>query len=271
MAQRALHDRTRVAFEAARRSGIDGHFHVSETDGLLVVLTTAKCLGFLNTVTITDDASLPELPAVLEQFRSAGINDPTVIAPDDDPARAARLDDLGLRPSATRPFTFIGLESAPPVPGAADGGRVRVSPVESPEDRARFLDVLLDGYDDSPEVERFIRAEHSSAAVNAYLAWVDDEPVAGAAMSWHEDGLVLGGAATLAPTVDPVRRPRCSAPFKLTWPHVTCPAAAGRYSPQPPRHRIPRVYATWSVQASPFTQDVLGGPGPWTSCCGARR
>jgi hypothetical protein len=194
-----LHDRTRVAFEAAGRSGIDGQFHVSETDGLLVVLTTAHGLGFLNTVTITDDTFLPGLPEVLGRFRNAGIDDPTVVAPDDDPARAARLDSLGLRPSATRPFAFVGLESAPPGSGAADGDRVRVGPVETPEDRARFLDVLLAGYDGSPEVERFIRAEHSSAAVDAYLAWIDDEPVAGAAMSWHGDGLVLGGAATLAP------------------------------------------------------------------------
>jgi hypothetical protein len=199
LAQRALHDRTRVAFEAAAQSGIDGRFHVSETHGLLVVLTTAQGLGFLNTITITDDASLPELPEILGQFRSAGIDDPTVIAPDDDPARAGRLDDLGLRPAATRPFAFTDLKSAASGSGAADSGRVRVGPVKTPEDRARFLDVLLDGYDGSPEVERFIRAEHSSVAVDAYLAWIDDEPVAGAAMSWHEDGLVLGGAATLAP------------------------------------------------------------------------
>ena len=199
LAQRVLHDRTRVAFEAAGQSGIDGEFHVSDTHGLLVVLTTAPGLGFLNTITVTDDASLPSLPEILGQFRSAGIDDPTVIAPDDDPARAALLRELGLHPSATRPFAHIGFESAPPGSRAAVSDRVRVSPVETPEDRARFLDVLLDGYDGSPEVERFIRAEHSTVAVDAYLAWIDDEPVAGAAMSWHEDGVVLGGAATLEP------------------------------------------------------------------------
>lgn len=197
LAQRALHDRTRVAFKAARENGIDGQFHVSETQGLLVVLTTAQGLGFLNTVTITDDASLAELPEILRQFRSAGIDDPTVLAPDDEPARAARLESLGLRPSANRPFAFIGLESVPPSQEAAAGGRLRVGPVETPEDHARFLDVLLAGYDASPEVARFIRAEHSSVAVKAYLVWSGDDPVAGAAMSWHEDGLVLGGAATL--------------------------------------------------------------------------
>lgn len=197
LAQRALHDRTRVAFASALQNGIDGQFHVWETQGLLIVQTTAQGLGFRNTVTITDDASLTELPGVLQQFRSAGIEDPTVLTPDDEPARAARLESLGLRPSTTRPFAFIRLEPATPFPVTTTSDRLRVGRVETPEEHAHFLDVLLAGYDASPEVARFIRAEHSSVEVTAYLAWSGDDPVAGAAMSWHEDGLVLGGAATL--------------------------------------------------------------------------
>lgn len=65
VAQRALHDRTRSAFAAARASGIDGHFHVSTSPGLLVALTTAPGLGFLNTVTVLDSAALGELPRTL--------------------------------------------------------------------------------------------------------------------------------------------------------------------------------------------------------------
>lgn len=151
-------------------------------------------MGFLNTATITDEASLQNLPEVLERFRGAGIDEPTVIAPDDDPVRAAQLQGLGLSPSATRPVAFINLGTT--VPQMA--GRVQVRPVNSREERARFLAVLLAGYDAPSVVERFIRAEHPSAAVDGYLAWVDEEAVAAAAMTSHDDGVVLGGAATIA-------------------------------------------------------------------------
>lgn len=196
-AQRALHDRTRIAFEAARRSGIPGRFHVSEAHGLLVVLTTAQGLGYLNTVTITEGASLTDLPEILREFRAGGIHDPTVLAPDDDPVWATHLKVFGLRPAVTRPFAFIVLDSlARSAEESAEGG-LRIRPVESLEERAQFLDVLLAGYDASPEVARFIRTEHSNVEVRAYLAWSDNDPVAAAAMSWHDEGVVLGGAATL--------------------------------------------------------------------------
>lgn len=199
VAQRGLHDRTRPAFSAARASGIDGHFHVSASPGLLVALTSAPGLGFLNTVTVLDDAALGELPAVLAEFQGAGVTQPTVIAPDDEPARAGRLVGLGLRAAGTRPFAYRRLETAQQEWLDPESGRVRVRPVRSPQERALFADVLLAGYEASPEVGRFIRADHSGADVDAYLAWIDDQPVAGAAMSWHAGGVVLGGAATLAP------------------------------------------------------------------------
>lgn len=197
MAQRAMHARTGLAFGAATRDGMAGEFRVFEQGGLLVVLTTARGLGFLNTVTITDAASVRGLPDVLELFRAAGTTAAIVVSANESEAESAQLAKLGLEPAGVRPIAFLSLHAALSSAEQADDGTVRVTEARTPQARALFLDVLLAGYDGAGEVERFIRTEHSSEAVSAYLAWIDDEPVAGAAMSLHSDGLVLGGAATL--------------------------------------------------------------------------
>lgn len=197
MAQRAMHARTGMAFDAASRDGMAGQFRVFDEGGLLVVLTTARGLGFLNTVTVTDAASARGLPDVLDLFRAAGTAPPIVVSADESEAGNAELAQLGLEPVGARPIAFISLHAALSAAEQADDGTVRVTEACTPQDRALFLDVLLAGYDGAAEVERLIRVEHSSEGVSAFLAWIDDEPVAGAAMSLHSDGVVLGGAATL--------------------------------------------------------------------------
>lgn len=190
-----MHARMGLAFDAASRAGIEGEFRVFDENGLLVVLSTARGLGFLNTVTITDAASIDCLPDVLELFRAGGAAAPIVVSSDASEAGSAVLAQLGLEPAGTRPIAFISLCALSTT--KQPDGEIRVSEARTPQDRALFLDILLAGYEGSAEVERFIRAEHSSEAVSAYLAWIDDEPIAGAAMSVHSDGLVLGGSATL--------------------------------------------------------------------------
>lgn len=197
IAQRAMHARTALALEAAHRDGMPGESRVFEEAGLLVVLTSARGLEFLNSVTLTDTASARAIPDVIDQYRRAGTPDPIVVSADESDAGTAELAQLGLEPGNRRPIAFIPLHAVTSVAEPAVSGTVRVTEARAPRDRALFLDILLAGYGGSAEVEQLIRAEHSSDAVRAFMAWIDGELVAGAAMSVHGDSLVLGGAATL--------------------------------------------------------------------------
>lgn len=198
MAERAMHARMGMALDAVSRAGVAGQFRAFDEGGLLTVLTTARGLGFLNTVTVTDVASIRGVPDVLNMFHVAGAAVPIVVSADEPESGNAALARLGLEPAGDRPIAVISLQAALSAEEQADDGTVRVTAVRTPQDRALFLDVLLAGYDADAEVERLIRAEHSSEEVSAFVAWIDDEPVAAAAMSLHGECLVLGGAATLA-------------------------------------------------------------------------
>jgi GNAT superfamily N-acetyltransferase len=198
--ERALHDRSRLAFAAATEAGLPGEFRAFELGGLLVLLTTSPGLGFLGSVSGLTPQSLGALPAVLELFAAAGVPPPSVVPAlrlgpaAAEPELAAGLRDLGFGPGRPRPVGVMNLAAARPVPDAPP----RITEAVTAADRRLFLDTLTAGYAEGPAVTRFIRAEHGSAGIRAFLAWHDGRPAAAGAFSRHDRVAVLGGAATLA-------------------------------------------------------------------------
>jgi GNAT superfamily N-acetyltransferase len=199
--ERALHDRTRLAFAAAAAAGLPGRFIVSDEDGLFGALTTAAELGFLNSVSGTTDDTVGGLPSLLARFAAAGAPAPSlkILEPSVAVAEAAR--HLGYVLISVSPVAATGL------PSSFGPGRgrdeLRPSPIRVTEtqpgapDHERFFAVLAEGYAAQGAVNAFIAAEHRSAGLRRFLAWRHGHPVGAAAFSSHGGTIVLGGAATI--------------------------------------------------------------------------
>lgn len=192
-AERCLHDRSGAAFAAAAKAGLPGRFRAFEHDGLLALLTTSPGLSFLNSVSGLTSESLDALPAVLAVFAAAGAPLPRLAT--DGPALAGRLRRLGFGPAEPRPVATIDLLYRHGFPAEPNG--LRVTEARTPEQERVFLDTLVGGYDASPELSEFLRAEHRADGIRRFVAWQGRQPVAAAAFSMHGNVAVLGGAATV--------------------------------------------------------------------------
>jgi GNAT superfamily N-acetyltransferase len=193
--ERCLHDRSRAAFAAAARAGQPGRFHAFERSGLLALLTTSPGLGFLNSVSGLTEESMAALPAVIAVFAAAGVPSWSVATNQPTAALAGGLRDLGFVPAPPRPAWTIDLPPGQPNP--AEVSDLRLTEARTKNEERLFLEILVAGYAASPEVSRFVRAEHAAAGIRRFLAWQGKTPVAAAAFSLHGDGAVLGGAATV--------------------------------------------------------------------------
>jgi GNAT superfamily N-acetyltransferase len=194
-AERSLHDRSRTAFAAAAGAGLPGRFSAFEHGGLLALLTTSPGLSFLNSVSGLTEESLDALPDIIAIFATASIPSLSLTTAEPTPALAEGLRRLGFIPARPRPAGTINLLASHAIPaGTRD---LRLTEARTRDEERLFLDTLAAGYDASPEVSRFLRAEHSTAGMRRFLAWQGDLPVAAAAFSVHRHVAVLGGAATL--------------------------------------------------------------------------
>jgi hypothetical protein len=195
VAERRLHDRSRVAFAAAAAAGQPGRFQAFERSGLLALVTTSPGLGFLNSVSGLTEESMDALPAVLAVFTAARVSSPSLVADEPSSALAAGLRRLGFVPAPPRPAGTIDLPPCHPAP--VEVGDLRLTEARTKNEERLFLDTLIAGYAASPEVSRFLRAEHAAAGIRRFLAWRGRTPVAAAAFSLHGDVAVIGGAATV--------------------------------------------------------------------------
>jgi hypothetical protein len=195
VAEQRLHDRSRVAFAAAAAAGQPGRFHAFERGGLLALLTTSPGLGFLNSVSGLTQESMNALPAVIAVFTAAQVSSLSLAADQPTSALAAGLRRLGFVPAPPRPAGTIDLAPRHSTPTAAPD--LRLTEAGTRDEERLFLDTLIAGYAASPEVSRFLRAEHAAAGIRRFLAWRGKTPVAAAAFSLHGNVAVLGGAATV--------------------------------------------------------------------------
>lgn len=115
-------------------------------------------------------------------------------AQDDVPDLRRLLQAEGLAPTtATVALSAPSCASPPSLPTG-----VQVDQVDGTD--PRYLDVLVDGYQVPPEdrdLRRMLAIEHSTPGLCRYLATVDGQPAAAAALFPHSGWSVLVGAATL--------------------------------------------------------------------------
>jgi hypothetical protein len=221
-AERRLHDRSRLAFAAAAAAGQPGRFHAFERSGLLALLTTSPGLGFLNSVSGLTEESMDALLPVIAVFTAAGVSSLSFAADQPIPALAAGLRRLGFVPAPPRPAGTIDLPARHSIPAQARD--LRLTEAGTKDEERLFLDTLIAGYAASPEVSRFLRAEHAAAGMRRFLAWRGNTPVAAAAFSVHGHVAVLGGAATV-----PAAR-RSGAQTALLHYRLSQAAAAGAHA-----------------------------------------
>ena len=194
-AESSLHRRLELACAAATTARLPGRFVTAEVNGLRAVMTTAPGLGFLNSITGLTRSSAEGLLPLLDELQAEGEPSPCVVTGPMDPDVSRFLTSLGFVASGVRPVAVSALSTEVLSPTTA--GRLTVAEIAGSAGRAIFLNILTAGYSASRIVERFVRAEHSVDAVRGFVAWDGETPVGAAAMSSHEDWVVLGGAATL--------------------------------------------------------------------------
>lgn len=80
---------------------------------------------------------------------------------------------------------------------AGNDAEFDVGEARSMDERLTFLDVLAAGYASPTPIRDFMSAEHSADEVGRFVGWRRGQPMAAAAMSFHRNVAVLGGAAVL--------------------------------------------------------------------------
>lgn len=185
-AERVLHDRTRLACEAAVEAGLPGTFETWVEDGLFAVLATAPELHFLRTISGISAANLPAAIRLAGASCWQGNRPALVLPPTLD--RASALRETGFTPDGVRTVAILPLEKLPAA-GADDD-------VEDSPDVAVFLHILLGGYEGDDVVTAFISAEHADPRIRRSLLFEDGVPISAAALTSHGDGVLLGGSAT---------------------------------------------------------------------------
>jgi GNAT superfamily N-acetyltransferase len=190
-AERALHQRAGLACQAATAAGVAGSFRTWEQGGVFAVLATDPALAFLSMVS---GVRPPHMPGVLDLLRDpvwAGVT-PTVTASADHAGEVgALLLSAGLVRGLDRALAVRQLDDAAVVESGSDVG------VVDADDDARFVSVLLAGYEVDGPVAAYIAAEHSHPAVRRLLVINGGAPAGAAAMTMHGEVAVLGGASTL--------------------------------------------------------------------------
>lgn len=190
-AERALHERARLACRAAAAAGVAGRFRTWQQGGALAVLATDPALAFLSTVSGVRPQTISEVLDLIRETVWAGVT-PTVTAPADQAGEVTgRLSSAGLVRGPDRALAVRRLGPAAAVEAAAGVG------VVDADDDPRFVSVLLAGYEVDGPVAAYLAAEHSHPAVRRLLAVEDGAPAGAAAMTVHGEVAVLGGASTL--------------------------------------------------------------------------
>jgi GNAT superfamily N-acetyltransferase len=193
-AERCLHDRCKTAFAAAAQAALPGRFWAFEHNGLLASLTTSPGLSLLNSVSGLTEDTVDVLPGVIALFEAAGAPSPSLAVSEPTAALAAELRRLGYVPAQPRPVGILDLAIRT---NSARTRSFRLTAAGTEVEKHLFLETLAAGYGAGSELSRFLRAEHSAAGMRCFVAWHGDRPVAAAAFSAHDNGIVLGGAATV--------------------------------------------------------------------------
>lgn len=174
-----------LAFDAAVAAGVPGRFAAWEQDGLLATCASDPALGHLSTVTGVTPDNVAAAVELVQSARWDGVA-PTVLV-------SCVLDDAALRDGGLTRMSDRLLALRDTAAGASDAG----PPVVESADAARFVDVLLAGYQVNGTVAAFIRAKHRAPAVRRFLALAAGRPMAAAALTLHDGVAVVGGASTL--------------------------------------------------------------------------
>ncbi|TVT21343.1 GNAT family N-acetyltransferase [Amycolatopsis acidiphila] len=185
-AERALHRRAELAFAAARDAGLPGRFETWERVGVLAAVVSAPGLSFLSTLSGVTPQTVAAATDIVRASAWQGAA-PTVLVSEELDETGERLSSAGFVRAADRMLAIRQLIGNPPPAG---------DPVAVTDD-ARFLDVLLAGYEVDGEVGAFIAAEHRHPDVRRFAVLHDAAPIAVAGMTKHGVVAVLGGAATL--------------------------------------------------------------------------
>ncbi|WP_205856408.1 GNAT family N-acetyltransferase [Phytoactinopolyspora endophytica] len=156
-------------------------------------MVTDPALSYLSIVFGTDRSTVPDAIDLASAPIWNGVT-PTLVAPFElDEDAEAQLLAAGLTRGRDRGLAFRRLDDHP-------SGRVaeeRLHVVEVGAERADFLHVLLGGYETDGAISALIEAEHCLRAVRGFVAFEHGIPIAAAAMTFHDDVAVLGGASTL--------------------------------------------------------------------------
>jgi len=118
-------------------------------------------------------------------------------------AHADALSALGLRQVAFHTILWAALPLPLAVPGAADSpsNSVDIREVSTTAEQDAHIDILLGVYGVPAEIidrlRPLRRAWFGSPGRRFYLAWVDGQPAAGAALYWRDELAYLESAGTL--------------------------------------------------------------------------
>lgn len=188
------------SWDALRRaSGLEGNPHgviLSGRGGLWASLVqTLPQLPWYNSVSGLTGDTLTELDDVLTLYRSQRIAPRlSVWATHLTPTLGAALFDRGFTPVGVGATLYAAAESPPPLtfPG------IQVGELPTDEDAEIFNEVLLAGYGfTDPAQQALAILENGGRGVRRYLALIDGQPAAVAALSVRDGVAYLAGAATL--------------------------------------------------------------------------
>ncbi|CAM3278815.1 N-acetyltransferase domain-containing protein [Deinococcus saxicola] len=152
-------------------------------------------LPWYNTVSGLTQHRLPELDGALALYRSQQIAPRlSVGAAHLNPALGAALYDRGFTPVGVGATLYAAAEAPPPRTFAG----MQIHEVSPGEDTLTFNAVLLAGYGfTDPAQQALAVLENEGPGVRRYLARVDGQPAAAAALSVQDGVAYLAGAATL--------------------------------------------------------------------------
>lgn len=189
-AERALHQRTGWACDAALEAGVPGRFRVWEQGGVLAVLATDPALGFLSTVSGVARETVSVAIDLVDAPGWSGVK-PMVVVPAELGEAERLLLTAGFVRTVDRLLAIKRLTAQSRSVGGSDLDVVAAGAIDA------FVDVLLAGYEVDGPVAAFIRTEHRLPVMQRFLAVARGAPIAAAAMTIHGDVAVLGGASTL--------------------------------------------------------------------------
>jgi hypothetical protein len=177
-----------------QRAGLAG-LRLWEQAGLLAARATDPALAFLSTVSGVVPGKVSAAIELANDPIWEGVRPTLVVSP--ELAAGETLSSAGFVRAADRGLAVRTLGGGAAVPDVVDAG----------EDVDGFLRVLLAGYEVEGVVAAFIEAEHRLAVVRRFVVFEhdvfrhdvlqDDVPIAAAAMTFHGEVAVLGGASTL--------------------------------------------------------------------------